>query len=112
MVLLDVEVITGELPNVIVHSVYIPPSEQCVLPPLGHRSLPKIVIEDFNSHNTIWGCDATDNNGVSLPRRHSLHEFGILQRSAQSLPPEMGGPIPFLGHAVRRSLPPGSRDVV
>ena len=35
-----VEVITAELPDVVVHSVYKPPSEQFVLPPLGHRSLP------------------------------------------------------------------------
>ena len=43
-----------------------PPSEQFVLPPLGNRSLPQIVIGDFNSHNTIWGYDATDNNGVAV----------------------------------------------
>ena len=53
-----VEVITAELPDVVLHSVYKPPSEQFVLPPLGHRSLPQIVIRDFNSHNTIWGYDA------------------------------------------------------
>ena len=61
-----VEVITAEHPNVVVHSVYKPPSEQFVLPPLGHRSIPKIVIRDFNSHSTIWGYNATDNNGVAV----------------------------------------------
>ena len=61
-----VEVITAELPDVVVHSVYKPPSEQFVLPPLGNRSLPQIVIGDFNSHNTIWGYDATDNSGVAV----------------------------------------------
>ena len=30
------EVITAELPDVVVHSVYKTPSEQFVLPPLGH----------------------------------------------------------------------------
>ena len=39
-----VEVITAELPDVVVHSVYKPPSEQFVLPPLGNRSVPQIVI--------------------------------------------------------------------
>ena len=34
-----VEVITAELPDVVVHSVYKLPSEQFVLHPLGHRSL-------------------------------------------------------------------------
>ena len=58
-----VEVITVELPNVV---AYKPPSEQFVLPSLGHRSLPQIVIGDFNSHNTIWGYDATYNNSVAV----------------------------------------------
>ena len=61
-----VEVITAELPDVVVHSVYKPPSEQFVLPPLGHRILPQIVIGDFNSHNTIWGYDAPDNYSVAV----------------------------------------------
>ena len=58
-----VEVITAELPDVVVHKT---PSEQLVLPPLGDRSLPQIVIGDFNSHNTIWGYNATYNNGVTV----------------------------------------------
>ena len=46
---------------------------------------------------------------VSVPRRHSLHEIGMLQRSAQivltkSLLPEMGARICFFGQAGRRSL--------
>ena len=61
-----VEVITAELPDVVVHSVYKPPSKQFIIPPLGHRSLPLIVIGDFNSHNTIWGYDDTDNKGVAV----------------------------------------------
>ena len=35
-----VEMITTRLHDVVVHSVYKPPSEQFVLPPLGHRILP------------------------------------------------------------------------
>ena len=58
--------ITTDLPEVVVHSVYKPPNEQFVLPPLGHRILPHIEIGDFNSHNTIWGYDDTDNNGVAV----------------------------------------------
>ena len=49
-----VDVFTAELPDVVVHYVYKPPSKQFVLHPLGHRSLPQIVIRNFNSHNTIW----------------------------------------------------------
>ena len=48
-----VEMITFDLPDVVVHSVYKPSIEQFVLLPLGHRILPQIVIGDFNSHNTI-----------------------------------------------------------
>ena len=43
-----VEMITAELPDVVVHSVYKPPSEQFVLPLLGHIILPQIVIRDLN----------------------------------------------------------------
>ena len=42
-----VEVITVELPDVVEHSVYKPPSEQTLIPPLGHRNLPQIVIDHF-----------------------------------------------------------------
>ena len=42
-----IDVITAELPDVVVHSVYVPPSEQFVLSTLGHRSLRQIVFGDF-----------------------------------------------------------------
>ena len=51
---------------VVVHSVYKPPNDQFVLPALGHRDLPHIVIGDFNSHSTSWGYDTTDNNGEAV----------------------------------------------
>ena len=57
--------ITTELPYVVVHSVYKPPIEQFVLPPLGHIILAQIAIRDFNCHKTILEYDATDNNGVA-----------------------------------------------
>ena len=59
----NVEFITVELPGVVVHSVYKPPAEQFLLPPLGSRNMPHIVIGDFNSHNTLWGYTASDNDG-------------------------------------------------
>ena len=62
-----VDMITTELPDVVVHSVYKPPSDHAVCTPsIGHRILPQIVIGDFNSHNTIWGYDDTENNGVAV----------------------------------------------
>ena len=47
-----VELITIAMSGVVVHSVYKPPNDQFVLPALGHRDLPHIVIGDFNSHST------------------------------------------------------------
>ena len=49
----NVEFITVELNGVVVHSVYKPPAEQFLLPLLGSRNMPHIVIGDFNSHNTL-----------------------------------------------------------
>ena len=75
-----VEMITTRLPDVVVHSVYKPPSEQFLLLPLGHRIMPHIVIGDFNSHITISGYDDTDNNGIAVVQRaesNSLHSFTV-----------------------------------
>ena len=58
----NVELISIEMPGVVVHSVYKPPNEKFVLPALGHRNLPHIVIRDFNSHSTAWGYTNTDDN--------------------------------------------------
>ena len=58
--------ITVELPGVVVHSVYKPPAEQFLLPPLGCRNMPHIVISDFNSHNTLCGYTSTDNDGEAV----------------------------------------------
>ena len=62
----NVEFITVELPIVVVHYVYKSPAEQFLLPPLGSRNMPHIVIGDFNSHNTLWGYTSTDNDGEAV----------------------------------------------
>ena len=61
-----VELTTIVMSGIVVHSVYKPPNGQFVLPALGHRDLPHIVIGDFNSHSTSWGYDTTDNNGEAV----------------------------------------------
>ena len=43
-----------------------PPAERFVLPAVGYRNLPHIVIGDFNSHITTWGYTTTDNNGEAV----------------------------------------------
>ena len=58
-----VVLITIVMPRVVVLSVYTPPNDPFELPALGHKNLPHIVIEDFNSHSTTWGCTNTDNEG-------------------------------------------------
>ena len=55
-----------ELPGVLVYSVYKPPAEQLLLPSLGSRNMPHIVIGDFNSHTTLWGYTSTDNDGEAV----------------------------------------------
>ena len=57
------ELISIEMAEIVVHSVYKPPNEKFVLPALGHGNLPHIVIGDFNSHSTTWGYTNTDDNG-------------------------------------------------
>ena len=49
------ELISIEMPRVVIHSMYKPPNEKFVL-----RAL---VIGDFNSHSTTWGYTNTDDNG-------------------------------------------------
>ena len=58
--------ITVELPGVVAHSVYIPPTEQFLLPPLGSRNIPHIVIGDFNCHKTPSRYTSTDNDGKAV----------------------------------------------
>ena len=62
----NVEFITVELPGVIVHSLYKPPPEPFLLPPLGQRIKPHIVIGDLNSHNTLWGYTTMDSDGEAV----------------------------------------------
>ena len=49
----NVEFITVEISGIVVHSVYKPPTEQFVLPPVGSRNMPHIVIGDFNIPKTL-----------------------------------------------------------
>ena len=62
----NVEFITVELPGVVVHSMYKPPPEPFLLPPLGQRIKPHIVIGDFNSHSTLGGYTTTDSDGEAV----------------------------------------------
>ena len=49
------ELITVELPGVVVHFMYKPPPKPFRLPALGQRNKSHIVIGDSNSQSTLWG---------------------------------------------------------
>ena len=64
----DIEVLTTELNNVIVTSVYKPPAvefkfPQCILQVHGKL---QIIIGDFNSHSTQWGYKETNKDGDAV----------------------------------------------
>ena len=62
----DVELITIELVNAIIQSVYKPPNKQVILPPLQQGNKPHVVIGDFNSHITLWGYSRTGTDGEAV----------------------------------------------
>ena len=71
----NVELSSIQMPGVVVHAMYKPPNEKCVLPALGHGNLPHIVIEVFNSHSTTWGYTNTDDNGEAVEQWATSHWF-------------------------------------
>ena len=58
----NVESITVELLGVVVHSVYIPPNEQFLPPPLGSRNMFHILSVDFSSHIILCGYTSTNHD--------------------------------------------------
>ena len=71
----NVELISIEMPGVVVHSMYKPPNEKFILPAFGYRNLPHIVIGDFNSHSTTWGYTTTDDNGEPVKQWTDLYNL-------------------------------------
>ena len=70
----NVEFITVELPGVVVHSVYKPPAEQFLLPPLGSRNMPHIVIGDFNDIEKCHRMHTSHKHTTSARRNaHTSH---------------------------------------
>ena len=77
----NVEVITVELPGVVVHYVYKPPTEQFLLHPLGRRSMLHIVNGDFNIHKTLWGYTSTDNDGEAVDLWAESNNISLIHNS-------------------------------
>ena len=62
----DVELITIEICNAIIQSVYKLPNKPFLLPPLQQGNNSHVVIENFNSHNTLWGYSTTGTVGEAV----------------------------------------------
>ena len=77
----NVEFITVELPGVVVHSLYKPPPEPFLLPPLGQRIKSRIVIGDFNSHSTLWGYTITDSDGEAVEQWADSYRLSLIHNA-------------------------------
>ena len=64
----DIEILTVELSNVVVTSVYKPPPADFSVPqPISpQHNKPQIIIGDFNSHSTQWGYKETNKDGAAV----------------------------------------------
>ena len=76
----NVEFITVELPGV-VQSLYKPPPEPFLLPPLGQRIKPHIVIGDFNCHSTLWGYTTTDSDGEAVEQLAYSNRLSLINNA-------------------------------
>ena len=80
----NVEFITVDLPGVVVHSLYKPPPEPFLIPPLGQRIKPHIVIGDFNSHSILWGYTTTDSDGESVEQWADSNRLSLIHNAKNS----------------------------
>ena len=67
-------------------SIYIPPSDDIDKNELKNRidQLPRpfIILGDFNSHNTLWGCKDTNKMGKMLEKVINENDMGLLNNVA------------------------------
>ena len=99
----NVEVITVELPGVVVHSLYKPPPESFLLPPLGQRIKPHIVIRDFNSHSTLWGYTTTDSDGEAVEQWADSNRLSLIHNA--KLPKSFNSAICIVYSGMRLMFP-------
>ena len=77
----NVELITVEIPGVVVHSMYKPPLEPFRLPALGQRNKPHIVIGDFNSLGTLWGYTTTNSDGEPVEQWADSNSLSLIHNA-------------------------------
>ena len=58
-----------------------PPPEPFLLPPLGQRIKPHIVIGDFNSHNTLWEYTTTDRDGEAVEQWADSNRLSLIHNA-------------------------------
>ena len=78
---LKVNSISVVLPGVVVHSLYRPPPEPFLLPQLGQRIKPHIVIGDFNSHSTLWGYTTMDSDGEVVEQWADSNRLSLIHNA-------------------------------
>ena len=80
----NVELITVERPGVFVHFLVKPPPEPFLLPPLGQRIKPHIVIGYFNSHSTLWGYTTMDSDGEAVEQWADSKRLSLIHNAKLS----------------------------
>ena len=75
-------------------SVYLPPTSRIDVKELDHliEQLPKpfILMGDFNSHHTLWGCPYTNDKGRIIEDFIAKHDLVLLNKSSTYLHPATG----------------------
>ena len=76
----DIEVLTVELSNVTITSVYKPPAEDFKLPLFTSDTdtKPQIFSSDFNSHSTQWGYKETNNDGAVVEEWIAKYQLSFI----------------------------------
>ena len=76
----QIELITVSLANITITSVYKPPASEFEWPSLPERCRRPLhlVIGDFNSHSTAWGCEQNDCNGDPVEAWAEASNFSLI----------------------------------
>ena len=81
-----IEIITIFLCSILISSVYKPPESSFSytwLPPACNRDN-KLITGDFNSHNTIWGYNKTNEDGALVEQLAETHSLQLIHSAKLS----------------------------
>lgn len=76
----DIEVLTVELSNIAVTSVYKPPAAAFQFPQsvLNTKGKPQIIIGDFNAHSTKWGYKESNRDGEAVEEWIDSNQLNLI----------------------------------